>query len=49
MFIIGQKEVDEDKVSVRHYGQINLGTMQLDEAISKLNEEIENKTIRMKS
>jgi len=49
MFIIGQKEVDERKVSVRHYGQINLGVMQLDEAISKLKEEIENKTTRMKS
>jgi threonyl-tRNA synthetase len=49
MFVIGQKEVDESKVSVRHYGQINLGVMQLDEAISKLKEEIENKTTRMKS
>jgi threonyl-tRNA synthetase len=49
MFVIGQKEVDERNISVRHYGQINLGVMQLDEAISKLKEEIENKTTRMKS
>ncbi|HEQ98683.1 MAG TPA: threonine--tRNA ligase [candidate division Zixibacteria bacterium] len=49
MFVIGQKEVDDNKVSVRHYGQVDLGSMNLEEIISRIKEEIENKYPRMKS
>jgi threonyl-tRNA synthetase len=47
MFIVGGREVEQNKVSVRHYGQIDLGVMQLEEAISKLQEEIESKSTGM--
>jgi len=47
MFIVGQKEVDGQNVSVRHHGQIDLGTMNIDEAINKISEEIKSKATGM--
>jgi threonyl-tRNA synthetase len=47
MLIVGKKEVEENKVSVRHYGQIDLGVMPLNDVILKLQEEIDKKLTRM--
>jgi threonyl-tRNA synthetase len=48
MFVIGQKEVENKKVSVRHHGQIDLGSMDLSDIISRMKEEIDNKYTGMK-
>ena len=43
MLVIGQKEVDENKVSIRSRKDGDIGTLSLDEFIDKLLEEIKNK------
>ena len=43
MLIIGQKEVDEQKVSVRHRNRGDLGAKNLPELIDSLRKEIDNK------
>ncbi len=48
MFVIGQKEVDQNKVAVRHYGQVDMGTMDPEDALKILVEEIESKSTGMK-
>jgi threonyl-tRNA synthetase len=48
MFVIGQKEVENKKVSVRHHGQIDLGSMDLSDIISRMKEEIDYKYTGMK-
>lgn len=45
MFIIGDKDVEANTVSVRHRKNGDLGAMQLDEFVQKALEEINNKTI----
>ncbi len=46
MFIIGGREAEEGKVSVRDRLEGDLGPMPLDQAIAKLQTEIRDKTIR---
>ncbi len=46
MFIIGGREAEEDKVSVRDRLAGDLGPMPINQAIDKLKTEIRNKTIR---
>ena len=46
MFIIGDKDIEADTVSVRHRKEGDLGAMKLDEFISMANEEIETKKIK---
>jgi threonyl-tRNA synthetase len=46
MFIIGVREAEEEKVSVRDRLEGDLGPMPIDQAIEKLKSEIHNKTIR---
>ena len=43
MLIIGEKEVNEEKVSVRRQGKGDVGSKSLDEFISAIQEEIKNK------
>ncbi len=43
--IIGQKEVDEEKISYRKYGSEETVTLSYSEFIDKLNKEIENKEL----
>ncbi len=43
MLIIGEKEVDEQKVSVRRQGKGDEGTKSLNEVIEKIKEEVSNK------
>ncbi len=44
MLIIGEKEVNEEKVSVRRQGKGDEGTKTLNEVIEGIKEEVENKT-----
>jgi threonyl-tRNA synthetase len=44
MLIIGEKEVNEEKVSVRRQGKGDEGTKNLKEVIENIKEEVENKT-----
>lgn len=44
MLIIGEKEVNDQKVSVRRQGKGDLGSKSLDEVIKEIREEVENKT-----
>ena len=44
MLIIGEKEVHEEKVSVRRQGKGDEGTKNLDEVIANIKEEVKNKT-----
>jgi threonyl-tRNA synthetase len=44
MFIIGEKEVNEEKVSVRRQGKGDEGTKTLNEVIENIKEEVKNKT-----
>jgi len=46
MLVIGDREVEDGTVSVRHRAEGNLGTMGSDEFIAMLKDEIANKTIR---
>ncbi|MGD0384262.1 MAG: His/Gly/Thr/Pro-type tRNA ligase C-terminal domain-containing protein, partial [Thermoguttaceae bacterium] len=46
MFIIGGREAEEGKASVRDRLEGDLGPMPIDQAIDKLNTEIRDKTIR---
>jgi len=43
MLIIGDREVDNQEVSVRHKGEGNLGTMAVEKLLDRLRKEIENK------
>ena len=43
MFIIGKKEIENKKVSVRRHGKGDLGVFDLDEIIKKVQKEIEEK------
>ena len=43
MLIIGEKEVNDQKVSVRRQGKGDLGSKSLDEVIKEIREEVENK------
>jgi len=43
MFIIGKKEIENNKVSVRKHGKGDLGVFDLDEIIKKVQKEIEEK------
>ena len=45
MLIIGEKEVNENKVSVRRQGKGDAGAVDADEFISSLKEEITNRTV----
>jgi len=45
MIIIGDKEIEQNSVSIRKRRQGNLGTMQLNELISRINREILDKVI----
>jgi len=44
MFIVGKREEKENKVSVRKHRKGDLGTFELDEIVSQLTKEIEDKT-----
>ncbi|RNI39961.1 threonine--tRNA ligase [Hanamia caeni] len=44
MLIIGEKEVNDQKVSVRRQGKGDLGSKSLDEVIKEIREEVGNKT-----
>ena len=44
MLIIGEKEVSEEKVSVRRQGKGDEGTKTLAEVIENIKEEVKNKT-----
>ncbi|MCQ2362932.1 MAG: threonine--tRNA ligase [Acidaminococcaceae bacterium] len=43
MLIVGDKEMEEGTVNVRHRGEGDIGSMQIDEFIAKLQKEIEEK------
>lgn len=43
MFIIGSREVESNKVSVRHHQEGDIGTFEIPEIISKILEEIKNR------
>lgn len=43
MLVIGQKEVEENSVAIRSRKEGDIGTMKIEEFISKIKEEIENK------
>ena len=45
MLIIGEKEVNEEKVSVRRQGKGDEGTKTLNEVIENINDEVRNKTV----
>lgn len=45
MLIIGEKEVNEEKVSVRRQGKGDEGTKTLSEVIENINDEVRNKTV----
>jgi threonyl-tRNA synthetase len=45
MLVIGEKEVNEEKVAVRRQGKGDLGTKTLDEFIEMINEEVASKTV----
>ncbi|MEO6894826.1 MAG: threonine--tRNA ligase [Ginsengibacter sp.] len=45
MLVIGEKEVNEEKVAVRRQGKGDEGTKALDEVIVNIKEEVDNKTI----
>jgi threonyl-tRNA synthetase len=45
MLVIGEKEVNEEKVSVRRQGKGDEGSKTLIEAIDMINEEVQNKTV----
>ena len=45
MLILGQKEIDQDLVSVRQRGEKDLGQMKLASFSAKIQEEITNKLI----
>ena len=45
MFIVGDKDIEAQTVSVRHRKNGNLGAMKLEEFIAKATEEIDSKTI----
>ena len=49
MLVIGPKEVEENKIAVRHYGQMDLGSMNVEELLSRMTEEIESKATRTKN
>ena len=44
MLVIGEKEVNEEKVAVRRQGHGDLGTKTLDEFIKMIEEEVNNKS-----
>jgi threonyl-tRNA synthetase len=44
MLIIGEKEVNDEKVSLRRQGKGDEGTKTLDEVIENIKDEVENKT-----
>jgi threonyl-tRNA synthetase len=44
MLVIGDKELENRTVAVRSRKDGDLGTMQVDEFISRINEEVRNKT-----
>jgi threonyl-tRNA synthetase len=44
MLIIGEKEVNEEKVSVRRQGKGDEGAKTLNEVIENIKEEVKNKT-----
>ena len=43
MLVVGDKEVEEETVTVRHRGEGDIGSMKIDEFIAKLQKEIEEK------
>jgi len=45
MIVLGKKEVEEEAISVRQRGEINLGTMTFEAFLGKISKEIKNKTI----
>ena len=45
MMIIGEKEMAENKVSVRIHGQGDKGMLALDEVVDKLKQEIKNRSL----
>ena len=45
MMIIGEKEMNENKVSVRIHGQGDKGMLPLQEVVSKIHEEIKNRSL----
>ena len=45
MLVIGDKEVEENTVSVRKRGEGDIGSMNVPELIAKLNEEIATKAL----
>ncbi len=45
MLIVGDKEVESGKISVRSRGKGDLGTMEIDEFIARIQEEIDTKVI----
>lgn len=49
MIVIGEKEVNEEKVSVRRRGQIDLGTAKTGDFIQALREEIESRSAEGKT
>jgi threonyl-tRNA synthetase len=42
MIIIGDKEIEENKISLRHKGEGDLGQISLDELYSKINVDLSN-------
>ena len=49
MFVVGGREADEGKVSVRDRLEGDLGAMPLEAAIERLKTEIREKTVRKKA
>ena len=45
MLVVGEKEAAENKVSVRHQGQKDLGVMELSAFVEKIKKEIETKKL----
>lgn len=46
LLIVGEREIKEQKVSVRRYGQGDIGSLSLEEFVKKIKEEIKNKNTR---
>lgn len=43
MLVVGDKEMEEGTVTVRHRGEVDIGSMKVDEFVAKLQKEIEEK------
>ena len=44
MLVLGAKEVEENLVAIRSREEGDLGTMNVDEFVAKIKDEVENKT-----